>query len=161
MQVNTVTRDIGFKSAVGNGTVRGSTADKLRLRITRMIVALKRWRTEPPLRQALNHSTDDVLDRALARAGMQRADLFMSFSGNAPHRKRMAAMMLCLGVDREHAADAAWDEMRAAERRCTACPDVGRCERLLQWRFNPDMARRFCPNAALFEHLAQAQSTTD
>lgn len=119
-------------------------------------VAVARWNTAKPLRRRLSRSSDEALDRALAAAGLGRADLFTAFKGNARHRKRLAAMMDRLGVDRRHATKAFWSELREVDSRCADCGNVRRCTRLLKWGLRDDAARVFCPNAALFDEIARA-----
>ena len=125
-------------------------------RYRRAEVAVARWNTAKPLRRRLSRSSDEALDRALAAAGLTRADLFTAFKGNARHRKRLAAMMDRLGVDHRHATAAFWSELRKADARCADCRNVRRCTRLLKWGLRDDAARVFCPNAALFDEIARA-----
>ncbi len=128
---------------------------RLARRYRRAEVALARWNTAKPLRRRLSRSSDRELDRALRVARMRRADLFTAFKGNARHRKRLAAMMAHLGVDRATAVEAFWPQLREADSLCADCPNVRRCTRLLKWGLRDDAARVFCPNAALLDDMAR------
>ena len=129
---------------------------RLARRYRRAEVAVVRWNTAKPLRRRLSRSSDCDLDLALAAAGMKRSDLFTPFRGNARHRKRLAAMMAHLQVDRDLAVEAFWPQLREADTHCADCPKVRRCMRLLKWGGRNDAARVFCPNAALFDEIARA-----
>ena len=128
---------------------------RLARRYRRAEVAVVRWNTAKPLRRRLSRSSDQAIDRALAATRLGRSDLFTAFKGNARHRKRMAAMMARLGVDRTLAVEAFWPQLREADSRCADCPNVRRCTRLLKWGVRDDAARVFCPNAALFDEIAR------
>ena len=105
---------------------------RLARRYRRAETVVVRWNTARPLRRRLSRSTDQALDRALRAASLDRSDLFTAFKGNARHRKRLAAMMLRVQIDRRQAAAAFWPQLREADSRCADCPRARRCMRTSQ-----------------------------
>ena len=129
-------------------------ANRLARRLRRLDVWIVRLGTPAPIRRQLFRSSDEVLDRALAAAGLWRDQLFSVVKGNAPRRKRMATMLLYFGVDRVRASELHWQELRMADSVCANCRNVRKCKRWLGWGVMPDTAHRFCPNAELFQELS-------
>lgn len=126
--------------------------------VPRFVDLLARWKPGNRLRKSLADLSDEELDRALTCAGRNRGDLFTVFKGNARHRQLMALMMQHFGVECERAVQGSWDALRRAERACIRCANVKRCQSWFSWGLKNDAPRIFCPNAELFDDLAQTGS---
>lgn len=66
----------------------------------------------------------------------------------------MTAMLRDFGLDRARLGERARLELLAAETRCAACREVGRCRRFLAGAAD-DTPQAFCPNARLFRELTR------
>lgn len=114
------------------------------------------WQAENRLRRELSCFSDEQLERVLADAGMSQGDLAAIFKGRARNRSLMAAMMEHFGVRPKEAGLRYWGALRDAERVCAHCSSVRRCRRWLEWGARNDAPRVFCPNAPLFDEIAES-----
>lgn len=114
-----------------------------------------------PIRRPLTETTDAGLDYVLGRLGMDRADLFRPFPGNAAHRCRLAAMMAGFGIDPRAAVARAWPELREADLRCSRCRAVRVCTTWLRDPRSAGTCPAFCPNADLLARLGAAATGTE
>lgn len=135
--------------------LRFSTAAPTTL-VPRFVDLIVRWAPGNRLRRSLADLSDEELDRLLSATGRDRGDLFTVFKGNARHRQLMALMIEHFGVDREYAVQSSWDALRYADRVCVRCANSKRCESWFSWGLRNDAPRIFCPNAELFDEIAQA-----
>lgn len=110
-----------------------------------------------PIRRPLTETTDAGIDYVLGRLGMERADLFRPFAGNAAHRCRLAAMIARLGIDPHEAVTRAWPELREADLRCSRCPAVRACSEWLRQPRPAEAPPGFCPNAGLLSALRRPE----
>lgn len=110
-----------------------------------------------PLRRPLSRHSDDEIDRALRALGKDRRALFSLAPGNAPHRRRMAQMMLHRGVSAGFAVRHYWGALRMADEACVACRNKERCRSWLDWPANRSAPQVFCPNARTFDAIAIAE----
>ena len=132
---------------------------KIQVRGLRRIVAAKisRWK-HPVLAQALSDLSDEEIDRALSRAGLNREDLFTPDNAIAEHRLRMALMLATLGIDEGHAVDKHWKALKQADNNCSRCSQTGRCHRWLEWGRPNTGPQVFCPNTELFMSIVADQA---
>ena len=114
------------------------------------------WQAENRLRRELSCFSDEQLERVLADAGMTQSDLTAILKGRARNRSLMAAMMEHFGVKPKEAGLRYWGALKDAERVCAHCSNVRRCRRWLEWGARNDAPRVFCPNAALFDEIAES-----
>ena len=128
------------------------TADGKRS-IYRMARAFRRWDGRGRLSGALTCYTDEQIDRALAKAGMRRADLFAAAKGNARHRRRLGKVVRYFGIDPGPMAEEHWRELKQAERICLYCSKADRCQRWVDGAAPDDGPRNFCRSAALFDAI--------
>lgn len=126
--------------------------------LARVADVLARYSPANGLANPLTWYSDADLDRALEHTGRHREDLFRQFRGNARHRHLMAHMIEHFGVDLEHAVRHDWDRLKHADGVCVECSTIRRCRSWIAWGRHNDAARVFCPNAALFDELAQAMA---
>ncbi len=114
--------------------------------LARVVTRLSRWRTgtvtEDPaaLARSLRELALDPVDLRRAREGSER-DL---------HR-----MMQRFGLDPDSLPTGWLASLRDAERACAQCLEVGRCRRFFASDEGPEAARNFCPNAEIFEDMAE------
>ena len=122
-----------------------------------IMLGLRRKRALRRLSEVLSIETDEELEDLLEEVGIQRKNLFTSFDGNAPHRRRMGRMLVHFGVDRAQASLHHWGDLVHAERRCARCRGADRCQRWLDAHHTNIAPNVFCPNAAQFEYIRSAQ----
>lgn len=101
---------------------------------------------------------DSQIDEELTTKGLTRSDLFTAHRAIAPHRVRMANMLRAWQLDARRAVATIWPPLDAADNICSLCPNPGRCRRWLEWGQFNDAPLVFCPNAALFQRIARAQT---
>ncbi len=106
-----------------------------------------------PLLHPLGRASDRSIDEALTAHGLGRADLFTPETTFAPHRHRIAAMLVIHGLSPRDIARDHWAELKDADHRCAYCVNTKRCGRWLRWGRQNDAPRMFCPNAATFEQI--------
>ena len=121
----------------------------------------QRWRTRGRLKRELSRFSEQELDRILADAGLSRSDLDTMLDGGADNHTLMSAMMAHFGAPTGDEVFRYWGALRDAERVCTHCSSVKRCRRWLDWGAKNDAPRVFCPNAELFDEMAEAARTTE
>ena len=109
------------------------------------------------LRETLDRLGPEAIDRDLSDAGLSRSDLPTILGGRAHRRTRlMEPMMAHFHVDSQKLAPRYWGALRDAERVCQHCSNSSRCIRWLEWGRRNDAPRVFCPNATLFDEMAQS-----
>lgn len=123
----------------------------------RMARALRRWNAERRVELHLSDLNDDELGHALADAGLTRSDLPTIFGSGHRRRRLMTRMMSHFRVDPKRAALGYQAALRDAERVCANCANVKRCRRWFDWGRRNDAPRVFCPNAELFDEVAEQQ----
>lgn len=102
--------------------------------------------------------SDAEIDAALARANLDRGDLFRPGSSIASYRFRMACMLTALGIRSDDAVRDHWNALKEADGKCSRCKETGRCVRWLEWGRPNTAPSVFCPNAALFLSLVDEQT---
>jgi hypothetical protein len=95
----------------------------------------------------------DVLERRVRALGF--ADAAVSPWVRARVDAFLPAMLQRLGLDPRRVRDRFPLELLAAETRCAACGETGRCRRFLAGAAGADPSPAFCPNAPLFCELVR------
>jgi len=127
------------------------------IKIARRVSArLQQILSDDPLLHPLGRASDSSIDEALTAHGLGRADLFTLGTTLAPHRHRIAAMLLMQGLSPRDLATDHWPKLKDADHRCAYCVNTKRCESWLRWGRQNDASRMFCLNAATFEQIKES-----
>jgi hypothetical protein len=105
------------------------------------------WGTEARSEQPL----EDFSKRRLAEA------VLSGVSARDQVHHDMLRMMWYFSADPGQVAPRFWGALRDAEQVCAHCLVVGRCQRWFHGRLSDDDPRSFCPNAELYEEIADSQ----
>jgi hypothetical protein len=118
------------------------------------------WRAfdDDPLSKPLGRVPDCLIDKALSERGLNRVDLFTLQTAQAPHRKRVAAMMAIKGISAVSAVEENWNALKEADHRCAYCDNARRCSRWLNWNRDNDAPRLFCPNSETLDAFEQKRA---
>ena len=125
------------------------SSTRVRRVLTRWWRAWRRQAQDEPL-------PADPAVHALAEAVLARAD-----GGSAPAAARgdMSRMMRHFGIEPAEVPPQFLDRLSGAERTCTQCASIGRCQRWSYRQSTKDAPRLFCPNAELFDEIAASHGT--
>ena len=123
--------------------------------LRRLAESFAHWRAANRVRRELDRQGTGELDRVLADAGLNRADLPTIFGGRAGNRSMMARMLVHFGVRPDRTAVRYQGALRDAERVCIHCGNTARCRRWLNLGAAGDAPRLFCPNAELFDEIGR------
>lgn|GEM_PF-5933504 len=74
-------------------------------------------------------------------------------NGKNPNRGLMFRMMEHFGFSPRLLAAWQWGEVKGADRTCSKCGQVKRCQRWMSWGRKSDAPRIFCPNSSRFDEL--------
>lgn len=114
--------------------------------LVRVLTRLARWRTET------GAEDPGAFEQSLRELGL---DPLETTTAREHSELELQRMMQRFGIDPE-ALPAGWlASLRDAERACAHCLEVGRCRRFLAGDEGPEAARSFCPNAEIFEEMAE------
>lgn len=133
--------------------MRSPTTAMMKRRLRKLKTGLRRTRARRRLTRDLAAFSNKDLAGVLAKLGLRRADLFAGRNGNPRHRRRMGRMLEHFDIDRETACEHHWRKLIYADKVCTRCRNVAKCERWLAWGRHNAAPNVFCPNAGLFTQL--------
>ncbi len=114
--------------------------------LARVVTRLSRWRSEADAEDPA------AVEQSLRELGLDPLDLTTARQGSEQDLRRM---MQRFGVDPD-SLPAGWlAGLRDAERACAHCLEIGRCRRFFTSDEGPEAAKSFCPNAEIFEEMAE------
>ncbi len=114
--------------------------------LARVVARLSRWRSGTPTEDP------EAVARSLGELGLDPFDMRTAREGSEGDLRRM---MLRFGLDPDSLPTGWLASLRDAERACAHCLEVGRCRRFFASDEGPEAARNFCPNAEIFEDMAE------
>ena len=117
---------------------------------------LRQFMSKDPLLHPLGRTPDGRIDAALAVRGWRRDDLFRAGRTLAPHRHRIAAMLLAQELVANDIVTRHWPQLKVADHLCARCVNKWRCEDWLWGKRPGDTPRKFCPNSMTFQHWRRA-----